>query len=240
MIRRQATVVSCIVALTAGLPLLAGNVPSQPVQTTTTQNVPFESGGTIRLDGAKGNLFVEGWDQPTVEIVVTKSLGYNSEPKEQAAAHLDSVKITPERKSDTELVIATTKTSTGFHFPGTGPDVTVEYHIHAPRNSHLSILHSKGFFSVTGMTGDIEAANSRGDIVLMLPELASYSIDAHTNFGLVTSDAAGDGRNHHLIGEKFTSDASPTRHLTLKMGFGGITIKELPPLASPAAPAAIK
>lgn len=238
--RAEATVVSCMVALIAGLPLFAGNASSQPVQTTSTQNVPFEPGGTIRLDGASGNLFVEGWDQPAVEITVTRSLGYDSEPAQKAAEHLDRVKIVPERRSNTELVISTTKTSNGFHFPGTGPNVTVEYHIRAPRNSNLSILHSKGFFSVTDITGDIEAGDSRGDIVLMLPELASYSIDAHTNFGNVTSDTEGDNRSHHLVGKKFTSDASPSHHLSLKMGFGGITIKELPPLTSPAAASGLK
>jgi hypothetical protein len=118
--------------------------------------------------------------------------------------------------------------------------VKVEYRIHVPRNSNLSILRSKGFFSVTGITGDIDAADSRGDIVLMLPELSTYSIDAHTNLGVVASDIGGVDRSHHLIGRKFTSDASPTHHLSLKMGFGGITIKELPPLTPPAAAADVK
>jgi hypothetical protein len=240
MRRTRATVFFPIFALATGLPLLAGITPPEPAQNTTTQNIPFQPGGTIRLDGAAGNLFVEGWDQPAVEITVTKSMGYDSEPAQEAARHLDSVKITPERKSDTELVISTARTGTGYYFPGTGHSVKIEYRIRVPRNSNLSILHSKGFFSVAGTTGNIDAADSRGDIVLMLPELSTWSIDAHTNFGVVTSDVGGDDRSHHLIGRKFTSNASPTHHLSLKMGFGGITIKELPALTSPAEAAGVK
>jgi hypothetical protein len=108
----------------------------------------------------------------------------------------------------------------------------VEYHIRAPRNSNLVIHQTGGYVSVMGMIGNIDATNGRGDIVLMLPDLAKYSIDAHTKFGLVTSDIAGATHNKHLTGENFScGNSSLTRKLVLKMGFGGITIKELPPQA---------
>lgn len=80
------------------------------------------------------------------------------------------------------------------------------------------------------MTGNIEATSPRGDIILMVPDLAKCVIDAHTKIGVVTSDVGGATRRKHLFGENFThGDASLSRRLSLQMGFGGITIKETPP-----------
>ena len=220
-------------ALAAGLPLIANTPASQPVESSKTENVKFAPGGTIRLKDSFGSLTVEGWDRPEVEVTVVKSLGYVSEPQQRSSQRLDGVHVVTARKSDTELEISTTAPSPGFfgHLLLKGHDVALEYRIRAPRNSHLEIHHA-GYISVMGMTGDIDASDRRGDIVLMLPNLAAYSIDAHTKTGLVTSDVAATIHRKHLVGESVThSDAALPHKLVLRMGFGGITIKELPPEA---------
>jgi hypothetical protein len=231
--------VFAIGTLAAGLPLIANTPASQPVETSKTENVKFAPGGTIRLKDSFGTLTVEGWDRPEVEVTVVKSLGFVSEPEQRSNQRLDGVHIVTERKSDTELEISTTAPSTGFlgHLWLKGHDVAISYRIRAPRNSHLEIHHS-GYISVAGMTGDIDATDRRGDILLMLPDLASYSINAHTKVGLVTSDVAATTHKKHLVGEKLSrSDAAVPHKLVLRMGFGGITIKELPPDAvTPAQP----
>jgi hypothetical protein len=220
-------------ALAAGLPLMANTPASQPVQTSKTETVKFAPGGTIRLKDSFGSLTVEGWDRPEVEVTVVKSLGFVSEPEQRSNQRLDGVHVVTDRKSDTELEIATTSPSPGFfgHLLLKGHDVALEYRIRAPRNSHLEINHA-GYISVAGMTGDINATDRRGDIVLMLPDLAAYTIDAHTKVGLVTSDVAAVTHKKHLVGEKLNrSDATVPHKLMLRIGFGGITIKELPPEA---------
>jgi hypothetical protein len=207
----------------------------QPVQTAHTDTVDFAPGGTIRLNNASGNVSIEGWDQPKIEITVVKSMGYDSEPSQQANGRLESVKVATERKSDTEFSISTTRARTHNRFThavGIGRDASVEYRIRVPRNSHLIVSHADGYVSVTGVTGNIEADNRRGDIVLMLPGLAGYSIDARSKIGVVTSDLPGATRRKHLTGEEFIAgDAAQKQKLLLRMGFGGITIKELPPEA---------
>jgi hypothetical protein len=229
---RRALVLA-IAALTAGLPLVANTPASQPTETTKTENVKFAAGGTIRLNNSFGTLTVEGWDRPEVEVTVVKSLGYVSESEERSKQRLDSVRVATERKSDTELEISTAAPSPGFfgHLLLKGHDAAVEYRIHAPRNSRLEINHV-GYISITGMTGDINATDRRGDIVLMLANLAAWSIDAHTKAGLVTSDLDATTHRKHLVGENLSrNDAAVPHKLVLRMGFGGITIKELPPEA---------
>ena len=62
------------------------NGPERSFETTATERVPFLPGGTIRLDNSYGYLTVEGWDEPEVEIIVTKVTDRFFEPwqKEEA------------------------------------------------------------------------------------------------------------------------------------------------------------
>lgn len=205
--------------------LFADTGAAQPVVVTTTEHVDFAPGGTIRVQDSFGSVIVEGWDQPGVELTVVRSMGFISTPAQaatqRATQQMEAVHVTMGRGSGTELTVSTSRPAPrSFAHPlRPSSGVTVEYHIRAPRNSHLVINHAGGQISVTGMTGDIEATSRRGDIVLLLPDLAAYSIDAHTKLGVVTSDTAVATR----------VKASPGSHrLVLRMGFGGIEIKELP------------
>ena len=229
MIRRAALLLGLSV-LTAGS--LPADTASQPVQTTHTESVDFAPGGTIHVNDSSGYLSIEAWDQPRIEISLVKTMGYDSEPADQAARRLDSVTISTKRNAENDFVISTTRVRTHNRFThaiGFGRDAAVEYVIRVPRTSHLVISHANGYVAVTGVTGSIDADNHRGDIVLMLPNLAGYLIDAHTKVGVVTSDLAGSTHMKHLTGETFShGDGTLAHKLTLRMGFGGITIKELP------------
>src|SRR5664279_5116621 len=127
--------------------------PKQSFEVTTTQRVHFLPGGTIRLDNSYGHLTVEGWDEPEVEITVTKSTDHFYEPdeKEKAGQHFDQVRVLAERRSDKELAISTTLPVRNSLFNSVLPlrriigatplqpenkhGVTVEYTVHVPRNS---------------------------------------------------------------------------------------------------------
>lgn len=206
--------------------------PAQPVQTSHTDTVNFAPGGTIRIDNADGNITIEAWDEPKVEVTVVKSMGWDGEPSAEATHRLDAVKVAVDRKSDTEIAIDAIRTRTHnrvAHMLHIGGEAVTSYHVRVPKNSHLVISHADGYISVTGVAGDIEATNRRGDILLMLPNLARYSIDAHTRAGVIASDLEGTKHQHHLTGEQFTrGDKTQAHKLDLHMGFGGITIKELP------------
>jgi hypothetical protein len=226
--------------LVVPLSLLGAALP--PPQTTTTEHMDFAPGGLIHINGSYGDLNVEAWDRPEIAVTVIKSLPYGYKPNqpEQATAHLDAVHIVTERKTPAE---ATITTSLPTRHPAWTPPFTrhttgavmVEYEIHVPRDSRLAIHHGTGSLSVSGVTGDIDARAGRGDILLWLPP-GSYSLDARTKFGIVSSDLQGAGHNKYLIGESFTHVNPPPAHrLFLRMGFGGITLKEILPESQPPA-----
>jgi hypothetical protein len=208
-----------------------------PAQATNTERFDFEPGGVIRLNDSFGDLYVEGWDQPQVEMTVTKTMPYEYAPghSEIASRHLDAVRVVGERRSPSELVISTSlPPNRGLPRHPLAPSKTggvgIEYQIHVPRNSRLIIHHRVGLISITDVTGDIEATCHRGDIMLWLPDTGVYSIDAKNRLGKVSSDFAGDSFSEFLVGQKFESvHPPPSQRLSLHMGFGGITIKPILP-----------
>jgi hypothetical protein len=180
------------------------------------ETVDFAPGGTIRIDRPDGYLSIEAWDQAKVEITTS-----------QAAR----ATIKTSRPSASELVLETTL----VHHPNRvkrimhiGTHADADYVIRVPRNVHLVITHANGYVGITGVTGNIEADNRRGDIVLMLPDLAKCAVDARTKVGVVTSDVNGALHWHRVTGETFASGSAQPRRVKLRMGFGGISIKELP------------
>jgi hypothetical protein len=232
--RRQLTMFFGLSVLGMGVPLFGDEVTKQPLEVTSRERVSFAPGGTIRLNDSVGYLTVEGWDQPEVEITVTTSIERDYKPKHQAQAaqRLEGVRIVAERRSDTELAISTTLPSKGDFSPlpskATG-GVTVEYQIHAPRESRLVIHHGGGYVFVGDMTGEIEATSRHGDIMLMLPGPGPYSIDAKSKFGYVSSDFSGDSLSQYLVGHRFASvNPPPSRRIHLRVAFGGITIVRVP------------
>ncbi len=196
---------------------------SSAVQTTVTntQHIDFAPGGEIHIDGSYGILQVEGWGRPEVAITVTKSLpsGYERKHPEKAAQYLEGVRVIAERRSHTELAISTTKSSLG-----------IEYEIQVPRNSSLTIHHRAGYVSISGVNGDIDATCRRGDLVLWLPEKASYAIDARSTAGTVASELPGTFAVRYLIGQRYShEDPSPSHRIFLRTHFGGITIQPILP-----------
>jgi hypothetical protein len=217
-------------------PLLAAEVSiHRPGEVSHTESVNLAPGGTIRFDKSFGDLYVEGWDQPQVEMTLIK-LFQDYEPPKNASERLERVKFTTERPSATELVIGTTIPSRDFFrhpFGGKGP-VDVRYELRVPRDSHLVIHHGGGNILIGNVIGNIEATNREGDIVLMLPDRGPYAIDAKSKMGTVISDFAGKTHVRYFIGEQFAgADANSTHKIFLRVGFGGITLKQVPPEALP-------
>jgi hypothetical protein len=201
-------------------------------QVTSTETVNFAPGGLIRITGSYGDVSVEGWEQPKVEVTVIKALpyGFNNEDKQR----LERVKVATDRRSDSELSISTNAPSANrfvHPFGGKGGGVALEYSIRVPQSSRLAIQHGVGMVSVSNVVGDIDASGGRGDLLVALPGPGPYAIDAKNKFGVVSSDFAGSPRLAlYRLGERFAaSDATAAPHIRLRMGFGGITIKRLAP-----------
>jgi hypothetical protein len=205
--------------------------------------VPFPAGGTIQVNHSFGELWVEGWDRPEVEITLTKSPDELYGAHDQGATRLtDNVKVTVNHRSDSELDISTSVShfSRWRHPFSEEGDVMLEYRIRAPRNANLVIHHKDGDVLISNMLGDIEAAGRSGDLVVLLPEGGKYSIDAKSQLGTLTSDFDGDF-HHGLWSSGLRLEApAPAHRIRLRIAVGGIEIKGSPAEAQPPAGAVLQ
>lgn len=220
-------------AVCAGFLATAGP-PERPLQVVTTDRLDF-AGGTIRVDNAYGQLNVEGWDEPRVEITVTRTAFRNSTPKEQeqGKAYLNRIQVTAKKTGNGDVEIST-------RFPGRNRlvrtiwglgDFNLDYRIKAPRNARLVIHHGLGDVVVRDVTGDIDATIRTGDIMVQLPEPEKYAIDARCRFGDIFTDYDGTHRSPWLVGQKFTGGSGHTVHLRALLG--GISIQRIPAVSFP-------
>jgi hypothetical protein len=252
MTRRPAAFFGLSVFL-AGLPLYAADVPErkglkQSFEVTTTEHFNFLPGGVIRLQNSYGYLTVEGWDEPEVQLTVTKSTDRFYEPRRKQSAEqlFDQVRVAADRPSDHELVILTTLPVRNSVLTSVLPSgqivltrplppnnkrgVTVEYKVLVPRDSRLVVHQDNGYVCVSDVRGDLDVDCHTGDMIVMLTDPGRYSIDAITRLGSISSDLSGRGHKSFLVGTHFTYPSeAPAGHIHLRMGRGSITIKSGPP-----------
>lgn len=208
-----------LVALGAATLAAGADQPAPTLEVSHTERVEFPTGGTLKLVNSSGELNVEAWDQPGVEITTVKSLkpGYNASDRDKATHELELLHVTVERRGN-ELVI-TTDSPKNTH-------CDIEYRIKAPGNAKLIASHRVGEVYVDGLTNDIDVTVRRGDIFLHLPEEAQYNTSAKVDLGSVYTDYAGRvERLWWCVGHRVETGKAPAPHqLNLKSGYGDIMI----------------
>jgi hypothetical protein len=220
--------------------LLAEEEAQQKVHVTTTEHQSFSPGGTLRLQNSIGEVTVEGWERPEVEVTVTKSTqdAYYQRERESASKALDRVSVHTERRGE-EVAIMTAIRHRSFPPPlpwRKATHVDLEYRIQVPSNTRLIVNHNTGEVHVDNLSGDVEAKVLGGEIALGLPPEGQYDIDAKSDVGSVTSDFPGRAhRRLWQIGHQFLGDTPAAPHkLHLRIGFGDIVILKMVKPATPA------
>jgi hypothetical protein len=202
------------------LPALA--CATQRVDVTTTEKTDFAAGGTVRIEGSTGELNIEGWDQPFVEIEVVRSV-WTEKKADDVKAELGRIAVTKKLEGK-ELTFTTSE-------PKKHTRAQINYRIHVPANTKLVIHHRIGDVVIYGVDGDIDATAKVGDVAVQLREPAKYQIDAFTKLGGIYSDF--DGKIVHRrsgMGESLNPAAEGTgdaRRVSLHVGTGGISIQKV-------------
>lgn len=208
-----------IPALAFCLPLMA--LPAkQRLEATKTESVDFKAGGTVRIEGAIGQLNVVGWDEPRVEIAATRYTFSSAVQKAKATANLDAVQVSKQLGPNGDLTITVTHKHAG--------DTALELQLMVPRGSHLVIHQDQGDVAVLDVGGNVDVLNKRGAIMLQLPQPGEYSIDASTKLGGVMSDFDGEARRQRITGEIYShKGAQPAHTIHLETKAGAIAIQKM-------------
>jgi hypothetical protein len=210
--------------------LLADEQSRQKVQVTNRQHLDLPPGGTLTFRNSTGELTIEGWDQPGVEITTSKSTKatYASGEREKGSREVEKVQVAAERHGD-EVVVTTTPQHRGFPLSA---DVDLDCRVKVPRAARLVVKHGAGEVHFDDVTGDIHATASKGAITLHLPAGDQYAIDAKSGIGSVTSDFPGSTERRWLVGHQFVQTSQAPHRLYLRTGYGDIIILKIqkPPM----------
>jgi hypothetical protein len=226
-----------VLGLLAAFPLLADDTREQ-VHVSKTEHMDFPAGGLLRLNDIIGDLTIESWDQPGIEITTRKTTKaeYDARNKQKGAEDLDQVRITTERHEG-ELVLTFPRYGHFLIRPGS-TRFELETHIFVPHDARLAI-HGSGQLYIDNVAGAMDIELSNGTMVLHLPEHGHYDIDARTKWGNVNNDFAGEEeRTRWLVGHRVEEQSEgAAQKLHLRVGYGDIVLVKI---RRPQAPAALK
>jgi hypothetical protein len=239
-----AVAISALLGLSAWAQDLPPAASTQVVIVSHTDHLDFPAGGVLKLENSTGELTIEGWDQPGVEITTIKSTKrpYAEAEKSKATALLDPVKIQASRK-DNEVVVHTDFPHR-FGVPGIGSlhgaptSFNLEYRIKVPRATRLTVAHNEGEVHVDNLAGDVQVKSHQGLITVHLIDPASVAIHAHSRSGKVDSDVPGTTKGNVLLGHNFTANNTAAgQKLDLDIGYGDVVILNMhkTPLPAPEA-----
>jgi hypothetical protein len=176
-----------LLALVGGI---AGGARADEFSRTLHYSVRMFSTGTLFIDTRTGDLHVEGWDEPRLEIEAEKVVRTGSEAK--AKPLYDMVKITLQGQ-DKEVHLSTRYPARRLWRPFRGESkYSVNFRIKMPYDANLSVKCVDGDVRVFGITGEERLKVNYGDVEINIPDAYSLrQLDAHAWLGYVQSDLQG-------------------------------------------------
>jgi hypothetical protein len=220
-----------VIASVLAFPLLADDRSKEALSTTHTERFNVPAPGAIRLENSFGEVDIDGWDRPEVEVTVVRSSErlYDAKERAEAQRRLDSVQITAKQDGNDVVISTAYPSRNGFVHPfSRRSDIEIGYRIKAPRASKLIVDHNSGGVNVSDISGDIRATVINGQITVTLAAAGQYAIDARCTLGRVYSDFEGRDQSRRVLGEQFVRQSTaPATNLYLRARVGDIVILKL-------------
>jgi hypothetical protein len=220
-----------VVLIVLTLPLAADDGTKATLSATQTERFTVTAPGTIRLKNSFGELEIEGWDRPKVEVTTVRTTEhlYAGNERGRAQRRLDQVQIMSKQNANDVVITTVYPRRNRFVHPlSQHRDIEISYRIKAPRASKLFIDHNSGGVDIYDITGDIHTAVANGQITLAIPAGGDYHIDARSVLGDVYSDFEGRERRLNFLGNGFRRQGTaPATNLYLRVHVGDIVIDQI-------------
>jgi hypothetical protein len=191
---------------------------------TVHYSVRMFSAGTLFVDTRTGDLRVEGWDEPRLEIEAEKVVRAGSEAK--ARPLYDVVKIALEGR-DKQVHLSTRYPARRLWRPFRGESkYSVNFRIKMPYDANLSIKCVDGDVRVFGVTGREQLKVNYGDVEVDIPDAYQLRLlEARTWLGYVQNDLQGMDQDSAGIRQGLAYwNPQGTQAITVHVRMGGVWV----------------
>jgi len=188
------------------------------------QSARLFSTGTLVINTRVGDIHIDGWDNPRVEVEVEKLVRASSEAKAQPLYAKIQVRL---EGGDKEVRLTTIYPSRKLWRPFRGESkLTVNYRIRMPFDSNLKLKCVDGDVRIAGIVGHEDLRVNYGDVEIDVPHLYDLrSLNAHTWLGYVQSDLQGLSSDSAGLGQKVSFwNANGRQDIAVKIRMGGVFI----------------
>jgi len=171
--------------------LLSASALADEFSKTFHYSVRMFSYGTLSIDTRTGNIQVEGWDEPRLEIEAEKVV--EAKDDKHAAPLYDQVQVVLTGQ-DTQVLLHTAypprRPWRPFHDES---KLSVNFRIHMPFDANVTIKCVDGDVRVDGLIGKQEINLNYGDVEIDVPSVYRLrSLNARSILGYVQSDLHGE------------------------------------------------
>ncbi len=158
---------------------------------TFHDSVRMFSFGTLVIDARVGDIQVEGWDEPRLEVEAEKVV--QAKDAQKAQSLYDRVQVALEGK-DKQVTLRTLYPPRRLWRPFRGESkLSVNFRIHMPYDANLVLKCVDGDVRVNGLAGRQEIHVNYGDVEINVPSIYRLrSLNARSFLGYVQSDLHGE------------------------------------------------
>ena len=188
------------------------------------QSARLFSSGTLVIDSRVGDLHIDGWDEPRVEIEVEKVVRTSTEAKAKPLYALIQVRL---EGGDKEVRLTTIYPSRKLWRPFRDESrLSINLRIRMPFDSNLKLKCVDGDVRIAGITGREELRVNYGDVEIDVPHVYDLrSLQAHAWLGYIQSDLSGLGQDSAGLRQKIWFwNAGGKQDISVQVRMGGVFI----------------
>jgi hypothetical protein len=147
--------------------------------------------GTLTIDTRMGNIQVDGWDEPRLEIDAEKVVEAGNEKKAEPLYDQVQVVLTGQ---DKQVLLRTLYPARRLWRPFRDESkLSVNFRIHMPFDANITLKCVDGDVRISGLVGKQEISVNYGDVEINVPSVYRLrSLSARSILGYVQSDLHGE------------------------------------------------
>lgn len=178
--------------------------------------------GTLTIETRTGDIQVESWDQPRLEIEAEKVVEAKDEKHAQSLYDLVQVALSGQ---DKQVRLQTIYPARRLWRPFRGESkLSVNFRIHMPFDANLILKCVNGDVRVSGLVGKQEVSVNYGDVEINVPSIYRLrSLNARSLLGYVESDLHGEngaGWGRRIVFWNSTGD----QNIKVRVRMGGVYV----------------